>query len=148
MTRVNDSLRQAAALLDGAVVRARAEKQAFAQNKNLLKGFLTMLDSQLSEKDDMWLDMWGTDPCVTVSMRGLEGFKSPRLTKVLSLLEDLGESQRTEDWAQYLNRDYTYMVGSIKVKVCAYVTDGSQTCRRVQVGTEIREVPKYKLECD
>jgi len=148
MTRVNDSLRQAAALLDGAVVRARAEKQAFAQNKNLLKGFLTMLDSQLSEKDDMWLDMWGTDPCVTVSMRGLEGFKSPRLTKVLSLLEDLGESQRTEDWAQYLNRDYTYMVGSIKIRVCAYVTNDSPTCRRVQIGTEVREVPKYKLECD
>lgn len=148
MTRVNDALRHATAALSDAIVRARAEKQAFARSKNLFKGFLTMLDSQLSEKDDMWLSMWGTNPCVTVSMRGLEGFKSPRLTKVLSLLEDLGESQRTEDWAQYLNRDYTYMVGSVKVQICAYVTDDSPTCRRVQVGTEVREVPKYKLECD
>ena len=148
MTRVNDALRRASAALADAVLRARAEKQAFAQNKNLLKGFLTMLDSTLSEKDDMWLDMWGTNPCVTVSMRGLEGFKSPRLTKVLSLLEDLGELQRTEDWAQYLSRDYTYMVGSVKVQICVYVENDSPTCRRVQIGTEVREVPKYKIECD
>lgn len=148
MTRVNDALRYATTALAGAVVRARAEKQAFAKSKKLLRGFLAMLDSQLSESDAMWVSMWGSSPRVTVALHDLDGFKSPRLTRVLDLLETVGDSESSTDWPAQYNRDFEYRVGEIKVRVSAYVMTDSPTCRRIQVGVRSDEVPVYELKCD
>ena len=35
----------------------------------------------------------------------------------------------------------------INLRVRAEVKDGSESCRKVQVGTEVKEVPVYKLVC-
>jgi len=148
MTRVNDSLRRAAATLDSALSRARAEKKVFSANKNLIKGFLMMLDSTLSESDAVWVSIWGTSPRITVALHDLEGFKSPRLSRVLGLLETLGDSESTTDWPAQYNRDYVYRVGEMMVRISAYVMTDSPSCRRIQIGVRSDEVPVYEMKCD
>ena len=90
---------------------------------------------------------------VHVTYRDLSGFKDLRLETTLEGLTFIGESTRTRDWAEYMNRDYHFTVpfadGSrIYVTVGAYVDDDSKTCRKVKVGEEYRVVDKFELVCD
>ena len=103
---------------------------------------------------------WSTSANVVISVKGLEGFKDVRLLNLLLLAETaLGVNfNRTADWlgGDALNRDFNGYIypdpanGSeyIDLTISAYVKTDSPTCRKVQVGIEVQEVPKYEIQCD
>jgi len=87
-------------------------------------------------------------PSIEVSMNKLESFKDPQLVKLLDFFADQTEKMGTRDWANYLNRDYTFELEDVIINISAYVRSDSPTCRKVQVGVKIEEVAQYEMICD
>lgn len=96
----------------------------------------------------------GWDFHVQMSTKELEGFKQRELVALLGKFIDADET-KTEDWAEYHNRDYRFtykLPGDIRIVVLinAYVRADSQSCRRVFKGkkTEVVERDEFELVCD
>ena len=87
-------------------------------------------------------------PTIDISMNKLESFKDIQLTTLLDFFTSQTEKVSTKDWPQYLNRDYTFELEDVIVSISAYVKSDSPTCRKVQVGVKVEEVPQYELVCD
>jgi len=87
-------------------------------------------------------------PSIEVSLNKLESFKDVQLVKLLDFFADQTEKMGTRDWANYLNRDYTFELEDVIINISAYVRSDSPTCRKVQVGVKIEEVAQYELVCD
>lgn len=97
---------------------------------------------------------WG-DINVIVSARfNVDSLKSEKVASILARAEALeGFEASTNDYVgeSYAQREFSYSgkVGSVNANLritFSLPTDG-EACRRVQVGTEIREVPKYEIQC-
>jgi len=87
-------------------------------------------------------------PSIEVSLNKLESFKDVQLVKLLDFFASHTEKMGTRDWANYLNRDYTFELEDVIINISAYVRSDSPTCRKVQVGVKIEEVAQYELVCD
>jgi len=87
-------------------------------------------------------------PTIAVNMNSLESFKDTQLLGLLEFFSSKTEKVTTRDWPQYLNRDYTFELDDVLVNISAYVRTDSPTCRKVQTGVTIEEVPQYQLVCD
>ena len=87
-------------------------------------------------------------PTIAVNLNSLESFKDTQLMGLLEFFSSKTEKTTTRDWPQYLNRDYTFELDDVLVNISAYVRTDSPTCRKVQTGVTIEEVPQYQLVCD
>jgi hypothetical protein len=87
-------------------------------------------------------------PTIEVSLHKLESFKDVQLVQLLDFLTDRTEKISTRDWANYLNRDYSFELEDVYINISAYVKADSPTCRKVQVGVKVEEVPQFELVCD
>ena len=87
-------------------------------------------------------------PTIAVNLNALESFKDTQLMGLLEFFSSKTEKVTTRDWANYLNRDYTFELDDVLVSISAYVRTDSPTCRKVQTGITIEEVPQFVLVCD
>ena len=87
-------------------------------------------------------------PTIAVNLNALESFKDTQLIGLLEFFSSKTNKATTRDWPQYLNRDYTFELDDVLVNISAYVRTDSPTCRKVQTGVTIEEVPQYQLVCD
>jgi hypothetical protein len=87
-------------------------------------------------------------PTIDICMNKLESFKDIQLTTLLDFFADQTDKVSTKDWANYLNRDYSFELEDVIVTISAYVRSDSPTCRKVQTGVKIEEVPQFELVCD
>ena len=64
-------------------------------------------------------------------------------------LEATSTSDYAADWCASRTFKFAGNFGGVRLNVCfeANVNDGSDQCRKVQVGTEIKEVAKYEIVC-
>lgn len=90
----------------------------------------------------------GQTPEITITLNKLDSFKDSDLTNILAFLVDKNAEIREDDWPQFLNKDYHAQLPNARVTVHAYVRSDSPTCRRVQVGTELKETPVWELHCE
>jgi len=88
-------------------------------------------------------------PYIEVNLNGLESFKDQQLVDLLEFFTSKTDKVSTKDWTHHsVNRDYSFELDDVIVNICAYVRSDSPTCRRVQTGIEVQEVPKYQIVCD
>ena len=87
-------------------------------------------------------------PTIAVNLNALESFKDTQLMGLLEFFSSKTEKVTTRDWPQYLNRDFSFELDDVVVDISAYVRSDSPTCRKVQTGVTIEEVPQYQLVCD
>ena len=87
-------------------------------------------------------------PTIDVNLNALESFKDPQLVGLLEFFSSKTEKVTTRDWPQYLNRDFSFELDDVIVSISAYVRSDSPTCRKVQTGIKIEEVPQFELVCD
>lgn len=83
-----------------------------------------------------------------VFLNELDSFKDERLTKLLSALYEHTNDIEEKDYAACFNKDYVAQLDGMSIRIAAYVKSDSPNCYRVQVGTEVREVPKYQMVCN
>ena len=127
------------------VVQARNNVQTIKGNRRLLGRILNTLAKALGDqKHYMFVSSCGD---IHLNMDDLPGFKCMELEMVLNALENIGEVQRTKEYATYLNRDYTYKVDGIEVYLTVYIKSDSETCKRVAVGTKVSEEIIYEIQC-
>ena len=87
-------------------------------------------------------------PTIVVNLNALESFKDTQLLGLLEFFSGKTEKVTTRDWPQYLNRDFSFELDDVVVDISAYVRSDSPTCRKVQTGVKIEEVPQFELVCD
>jgi hypothetical protein len=88
---------------------------------------------------------------INAYLYGLESFKVPVLATLIEYLDGLcDEGQvRTRDWPESINRDYHFTLPKDhRVSLCVYVKSDSPTCRKVVIGSEMKETFKYEIQCD
>ena len=87
-------------------------------------------------------------PTIAVNLNALESFKDTQLMGLLEFFSSKTDKATTRDWPQYLNRDYTFELDDVLVSISAFVRTDSPTCRKVQTGVKVEEVPQFELVCD
>ena len=87
-------------------------------------------------------------PTISVNLNALESFKDSQLLGLLEFFSGKTEKVTTRDWPQYLNRDFSFELDDVVVDISAYVRTDSPTCRKVQTGVKVEEVPQFELVCD
>jgi len=88
-------------------------------------------------------------PYIEVNLNDLDSFKDQQLVDLLEFFTSKTDKVTTTDWThRAVNRDYSFELDDVVVNICAYVRSDSPTCRRVQTGFEVQEVPQYKIVCD
>ena len=130
------------------IKRAKEQKARLASAKVEMTFMLKVLRTVLSGDDHVSIVNGCEKPILYIHMRGLDSFKSDRIMKALQVLSAFGEIKRTEDFANIVNRDYKYTMGTYDAMLCAYVREDSPTCRKIAVGTETQTVVKYEIQCD
>lgn len=88
---------------------------------------------------------------IGIYVYGLESFKAPALAALIEYFDSMCEEglTKTRDWPESLNRDYNFRLPKgNKVILGAYVKEDSPTCRKVVVGSEMKETFKYEIQCD
>jgi hypothetical protein len=129
--------------------RIRKYKASLVAHRKQLGKVARMLANALKPTDSLFISNdFDGKPYICLSLSNLESFKCLELEIVLNTLLNIGEPGETSDWASALNRDYKFKLGAIDVVVSAYVRDDSPTCKRIVVGTEMRQVDTYKIVCE
>ena len=104
------------------------------------------------DKDDSlnaYISVSYRDVTLHLSLRGLDSFKDSKLAMLLNRLEDLNpKSVDNSEWADYIEKSFTYVFDEYRVVLEASVRSDSPTCRRVVESIEMVEQPKYKIVCD
>ena len=64
--------------------------------------------------------------------------------------EPVGTSDYLNDWASQRSFKFTHSIAGVRIelKVVANIAAASAACRKVQVGTELKEVAKYEIVCE
>ena len=87
-------------------------------------------------------------PTIEVCLNKLESFKDAQLIKLLDFLTDRTTNMTSRDYANWMNRDYSFELEDVYINISAYVRSDSPTCRKVKVGVTVQEVEEYELVCD
>ena len=127
-----------------------------ATDRMLLRALYAPIFVNLTENDSIYIYTHDNNRVqFVVYMRELDSFKDARLTSTISSAMDLiGDKVKETDFAQYEHKEYRistnniYAVEQAELQINAYVKTDSPTCRKIQIGTEIKAVPKYKFECN
>lgn len=127
------------------IEEARKEPERLKRAAMLLKPVIMAFPAIDTEHDSMSIEAPGWGAYLRVRMGNLEGFKDPRLLKVLE--QFVGEPWKTESTSQYVTEnvlDRTYWFQAhlhtergtemVSVTVVASVRSDSPTCRKVLVG--------------
>jgi hypothetical protein len=105
-----------------------------------------------------WYVSHGTSTMyVSAYLNGLEGMKDPKLAGVLEYVNlQEPEDITTDDTPEAMTRMFQFHWNTdvegrnrkLIVSIQASVKTDSPTCRKVEIGKEMKEVVKYKLVCD
>jgi hypothetical protein len=149
MTTVDEVFAEAISSKTHAVQAAKNRLALMKKSKRVLKGIVQrLLDITANETIYIDSDLWDKKPRIHVSLRMLDSFKDDRLVRVLSMLTDLCPTQEVKEYAEYVNRDYTFKCDQFEAVVVAYVKSDSETCRKIKVGTETVQRDKFEIICD
>jgi hypothetical protein len=130
------------------IKRSLGCKVILTRDRKMLGKMLRALDRLGAEDIVVRADYWANKPVVYLQLRDLESFKDAKLMAVLEYVSVFSDTSTSQDWAQYLNRDFRFKSNTVDVHINAYVKEDSPTCRKVVVGTELQTVEKYKIVCD
>lgn len=79
----------------------------------------------------------------------LSGMRDPIVLDALNQLMEIGwEAKSSEDSPASLTRTHYLYKNEYRLHFSVRVSEDSETCRKVQVGEEMRVVPKYEIKCD
>ena len=142
---VNESIRDSR--INAQRMQQRA-KDLEAQRMLIRAKFSDMLKGFNTDKHYVGVGLSGQTPTISITLNKLESFKDTDLTNLLEFLVGKEATIKEEAWPQFHNKDYHAELDGASVVIHAYVRSDSPTCRRVQIGTQLREEPVYELHCN
>ena len=150
MKTVNDVFAEGISSAERTVLNAKARLSLIKKSKTVLKSVLQRVLDVIGDNGQVYIstNLWDDKPRLHIQLNRLDGFKDDRLVRVLALLDDVCPEQEVKEYAEYVNRDYTFKGDKFEAVVLAYVKSDSAECRRIKVGTEIVERDKFEIICD
>jgi len=142
---VNESIRDSR--VNAQRMHQRA-KDLEAQRMLIRVKFNEMLKGFNTNKHYINVSMSGQTPQINIVLNKLDSFKDEDLTTLLEFLIDRKADIQEEAYPQFHNKDYHADLGDARVVINAYVRSDSPTCRRVQVGSQLKEEPIWELHCN
>lgn len=134
------------------VTRIKARLKTLKASKAKTVKTIGIVQRIVNDTANIFLSTYGNQIEVHITMYRLNSFKQAELTNLLQYLltytEAHGGTVRNTEWPASLNRDYHFDTDNVRFIVVAYVKDGSETCRKVIIGTELVEQHKYQIVCD
>lgn len=92
---------------------------------------------------------------ITLSMLDLDSLKDQKLMDALEVFMDWGDpTVTTATWNDIPDRTFCFSKRFeeqdllVTVRIRGVVIRNSPTCRKVRVGTDVTEVPKYEIVCE
>jgi hypothetical protein len=129
--------------------RMQQHAKELANQRMLIRAqFSDMLKDFNTDKHRLSVTMSCGAPHISIVLNKLDSFKDEDLTTLLSYLVNADAEITEEAWPQFHNKDYHTTLHGARVSIHAYVRSDSPTCRRVQVGTELKEQPIWELHCN
>lgn len=112
----------------------------------------------ISAEPEVW-EHWDNEKTLTlrasITLQNVESLKDGRVPMMIETAESYGfEFNDTRDWASetYAERTYRseFKLGKVNIKLSliADIASDAQACKKVQVGTELKSVPKYEIVCE
>lgn len=148
-------------LLDDAVQSINSDLDLVKRRKAVIKSskvraMLTQLLQPLvyavGEAGQISVSVFAGTPSISIRMYNLESLKQRELIWAIYHLtnetDKLNGTIRTTDYAEAVNRDYSFNTDKWCALITAYVKPDSPVCRKVVVGTEMVERHKYQIVCD
>ena len=123
-------------------------KELQAQRMLIRARFSEMLKGFNTDKHYVGVGLTGQTPQISITLNKLESFKDTDLTSLLEFLVGKEATIKEEAWPQFHNKDYHAELDGASVVIHAYVRSASETGRRIQVATQMQEVPVYELQCN
>ena len=145
ISAVNESIRESR---DNAHRMHQRAKELEAQRMIIRAKFSAMLKDLNTDKHHVGVSMSGPIPMISITLNKLDSFKDTDLTDLLDYLIVRDAEIKEEAWPQFHNKDYHIDMDDARVVIHAYVRSDSPTCRRVQVGTQLKEEPIWELHCN
>lgn len=132
----------------------KASRQSATKNRKLMLDILSCFDlADHTYRPSISFSAYGGR--VSSTIEKLDGFKDPKLVRLLSALIEMGTSEeKTNDSPEYLNRDYRLKIpapmGEIEVCIYAYAKEDNPTCRKIlkSVSHRVVEDKTYDMVCD
>ena len=135
--------------LKGDVAHIKARLKKFKASKAKTVKLVGVIQRIINDAGYIYLSSYGDQIEIHINMYRLDSFKQAELTNLLQYLltyvEANGGTVRNTEWPASLNRDYHFNTDNVRFVVAAYVKDGSATCRKVVIGTELVEQHKYQI---
>jgi len=128
--------------------RMHQQAKELANQRMLIRAqFSDMLKDFNTDKHRLSVSLSCGAPHISIVLNKLDSFKDEDLTTLLYYLVNADAEIKEEAWPQFHNKDYHTEVHGARVAIHAYVRSDSETCRRVQVGTQLKEEPVWELHC-
>ncbi|CAB5220044.1 hypothetical protein UFOVP232_33 [uncultured Caudovirales phage] len=146
------------------LARARAEIVKLQDNAPRFRGAMHVVNLVADHAQELGFTRWSSaypyvnsDGSLEISV-SIEGYADSLKTGVVADICERAmachfEATESEDylseWASQRTFKFTQNIAgvAIRFKVVANVNSASESCRKVQVGSEIKEVAKYELVC-
>jgi len=143
-----------------AVRRQRATLAGLEKHKDSINMALAATAAVQRLAESVWADAeyYEWDDAAHLSIHAsvkVDSLKGQQMADILSAAESVQglEAKTTLDYASenFAERTFIYkgMIGacSVRLAIDARLPVDGENCRRVQVGVEIKEVPKYEIQC-
>ena len=102
-----------------------------------------------------WDDTVDAAMVASITLMDINSLKDGRVPQVLAAAEKAGFNfDATQDYVSetYAQREFkctgSFNGVNVRMRITAELQDETPNCRRVQTGTEIREVAKYEIVCN
>ena len=146
------------------MARARAEIIKLQDNAPMFRGAMHVVNLVADHAKELGFTRWSSaypyvnsDGSLELSV-AIEGYADSLKTGVVADIceramachfEAVESEDHLSDWASQRSFKFKQDIAgiSIRFKVTANVNEASVACRKVQIGTEIKEVAKYELVC-
>ena len=131
-----------------------AEIRAALHVVNMVADYAAEIDFTKWSGVSTW--MIGATPELNVNLEGtVSSLKQGPIVDIIDRamacgFEPVGTSDYLNDWASQRSFKFTHNIAGVRIelKITANIADASETCRKVQVGTELKEVAKYEIVCE
>lgn len=113
----------------------------------MLMGY-TLCEKLISFAPWINTDLWG-EQHLRITMRAVDGLKSPGLVAFLAYLDAEFTEASSRDYTSKSCAERTFRFSKMGYSVELNVTvPDSSTCRKIQTGVKVEEVPVYQIVCD
>ena len=92
---------------------------------------------------------WSHHSGISISVQ-VDGLKVPAVVGLIAALDAIAPADTTEDHASEwsASRSFEFKRDGLRIRLSCEIAETSETCKRVKIGTKLRETAEYAIICN